>query len=431
MYRTHYISEAKKIRDKPVRIAGWVHDHRDLGKLKFIQVRDKTGVMQVTIKKGASPDELLSIAVNKEDVVSFEGVLQENKVAPDGVELIPEKFEMLNQVEKKLPVDPTGRVPSELDTRLDFRYIDMRKSDISLIFNVKSKVVNSFRNRLVNSHGFMEIHPSAITGAATEGGADVFPVQYFENKAFLVQSPQLYKQLAIIGGFDKVMITMPVFRAEKHNTVSHLNEIIQMDVEMGFADHHDAMEVLEDVTVNILKDANDSYGEDIKSTFGEEVKVPKKAPKHTYSELVDKLNSEKFDIKFGDDFTREAEAKLYEILGEELYFIYDWPTEVRAFYSMPSEKNEDICHAFDLMYKGLEIASGAQRIHIPSLIEKQLKKRGLNPADFEFYTGAFRVGAPPHSGWSIGLERLTMKICSQKNIRECMLFPRDRTRLYP
>jgi len=430
MHRTHYISEAKKEKGKQVMIAGWVHDHRDLGKLKFIQVRDKTGVMQVTIKKGACPDELLSLAVNKEDVLSFKGTIQENRIAPDGVELVPDAFELLNSVEKKLPVDPTGRVPSELDTRLDYRYIDMRKPDVSLIFNIKSRIVNSFRERLINHHKFTEIHPSAITGAATEGGADVFPVQYFENQAFLVQSPQLYKQLAVIGGFDRVMITMPVFRAEKHNTVSHLNEIIQMDVEMGFADHHDVMDVLEDVSIHILKEADDSFGDEIKTAFGE-LSVPKKAPKHTYSELVDRLNSEKFEIKFGDDFTREAEAKLYEILGEELYFIYDWPTEVRAFYSMPSSENEDLCHAFDLMYRGLEIASGAQRIHIPSLIEKQLKKRGLNPADFEFYTGAFRVGAPPHSGWSIGLERLTMKICNQKNIRECMLFPRDRTRLYP
>ncbi|MEM4360214.1 MAG: aspartate--tRNA(Asn) ligase [Candidatus Bilamarchaeaceae archaeon] len=431
MFRTHYIADAKKEGGSTVRIAGWVHDVRDLGSLKFIHVRDKTGIIQVTIKKGSCPEKLLSISVGKEDVIAFQGRIKENKIAPDGVELLPDDFILLNTVERKLPVDPTGRVPSEIDTRLDYRYIDMRRQDISLIFRTKSMVANAFRNRLVNHHGFVEIHPSAITGAATEGGADVFPIQYFENRAYLVQSPQLYKQLAVIGGFDRVMITMPVFRAEKHNTSTHLNEIVQMDIEMGFADHNDVMDILEDTVLYILKEVRSAYGDEIKKTFGAEISIPTKVPRYPYSELVERLNSEGFEMVFGEDFSKEAEKKLFEILGDELYFIYDWPTAIRAFYSMPSEKNEELCHAFDLMYRGLEIASGAQRIHLPHLIEKQLKKRGLNVADFEFYINAFRMGAPPHAGWSIGLERFVMKICNQQNIRECMLFPRDRSRLYP
>ncbi|MFH1221901.1 MAG: aspartate--tRNA(Asn) ligase [Candidatus Micrarchaeota archaeon] len=429
MYRTHCIADAKKEKGT-VTVAGWVHDSRDLGKLKFVQLRDKSGVLQVLIKKGIAPDELLAAAFNKEDVFSFTGTLQANKIAPDGVELAAVGFQQLNKVELKLPVDPTGRVPSDLDVRLDHRYLDMRKKDISLIFNIKSTAATAFRSRLVGHHGFAEIHPSALTGAATEGGADVFQVEYFENKAFLVQSPQLYKQLAVIGGFDKVMITMPVFRAEKHNTTTHLNEITQMDIEMGFADHKDVMALLEDVTLHMLSEVQRVHGEELKATFGE-LTVPKKVPQYTYKQLVDKLNSEKFEMKFGDDFSKEAEKKLFELLGEELYFIYDWPTAVRAFYSMPSAEDENICHAFDLMYRGLEISSGAQRIHQPAVIEAQLKKRGLNPADFEFYIKAFRMGAPPHAGWSIGLERLVMKMCNQSNIREAMLFPRDRVRLHP
>ncbi|MEW6723283.1 MAG: aspartate--tRNA(Asn) ligase [Candidatus Micrarchaeota archaeon] len=431
MDRTHYIRDAKGVRGPSVRIAGWVHDFRDLGKLKFVLVRDVSGIMQVTMKKGLVSDELLAaVKVNKEDVVSFEGTVKENKIAPDGVELVPSGFAHLNRVERKLPVDPTGVVPSEIDTRLDHRYLDLRRKETSLIFRTKSAAARLFRGKL-QELGFLEIHPSAISGAATEGGADVFSLQYFENKAYLVQSPQLFKQLAVIGGFDRVMMSVPVFRAEKHNTTSHLNEITQMDIEMGFADHGDAMDVLEKVALHVLSGVKKELGGEIAGAFGVELVVPERVPRYTYTDLVSKLNDSGFEMKHGWDFTKEAEKKLHDILREELYFIYDWPTEVRAFYSMPSEENPAICHAFDLMYRGLEISSGAKRIHIPALLEEQLKKRGLDPYNFEFYINAFRMGAPPHAGWSIGLERLVMKMCSQENIRECMLFPRDRTRLLP
>jgi len=326
-------------------------------------------------------------------------------------------------------VDPTGVVPSEIDTRLDYRYIDLRRKEPSLIFRTKSVAARAFREKLAGMD-FTEIHTSAITGAATEGGADVFQLQYFENKAYLVQSPQLYKQMAVIGGLDRVMMTVPVFRAEKHNTTTHLNEITQMDVEMGFADHEDAMNVLEATTLHMLATVKKELGSEIEPLWGEIV-VPHKIPRYAYGELVDRLNSSGMEMKHGWDFTKEAEKKLHELLGDELYFIYDWPTEVRAFYSMPDRNNPGICHAFDLMYRGLEISSGAKRIHLPGMLEEQLRKRGLDPHNFEFYIGAFRMGAPPHAGWSIGLERFVMKLCKQENIRECMMFPRDRTRLMP
>jgi len=431
MLRSHYIKDARNVREGKVTIAGWVHDFRDLGKLKFVQVRDITGIMQVTMKKGVVDDAILdAVKLNKEDVVSFEGALKENKIAPMGVELVPTAFALLNKVERKLPVDPTGVVPSEMDTRLDNRFIDLRRKETSLIFRIKAIAAHTFREKL-RQMGFMEIHTSAITGAATEGGADVFELQYFENKAYLVQSPQLYKQLAVIGGFDRVMMSVPVFRAEKHNTTTHLNEITQMDIEMGFADHNDAMDVLEQVTLAILGKVKEEAGPEIEAMKWGELKVPEKVPRYSYTELVDRLNSNNFEMKHGWDFTKEAEKKLHEILGDELYFIYDWPTQVRAFYSMPKDDNPELCHAFDLMYRGLEISSGAKRIHLPAVLEDQLKKRGLDPNSFEFYINAFRMGAPPHAGWSIGLERLVMKMCSQENIRECMLFPRDRTRLLP
>jgi aspartyl-tRNA synthetase len=430
MERTHYVNEAKKAGEGKITIAGWVNDVRDLGKLKFVHVRDITGVMQVTMKKGIVPDELLeSVDLNREDVVSFTGILQDNKMAPDGMELIPESFKLFSKVEKKLPVDPSGNVESELETRLDYRYIDLRKKDISTIFRAKSVIARAFREKMEELK-FTEIHPSAISGAATEGGTDVFPIQYFENKAFLVQSPQLYKQLAVVGGFDRVTMTVPVFRAEKHNTVSHLNEIVQMDMEMGFADHNDAMDILEKTFLHMLGRVKERLGPDLEE-IGTEVKIPTEVPRYKHKDLVKKLQDSGFEIGDRDDFSKEAEKKLHELLGHELYFIYDWPTEVRAFYSMPDKEDEGICHAFDMMYKGLELASGAKRIHIPSVLEEQLRKRGLDPANFDFYINAFRMGAPPHAGWSIGLERATMQICGLNNIREAMLFPRDRTRIHP
>jgi len=430
MYRTHYISEAKKIIGKKIKVAGWVHDFRDLGKMKFVLLRDRTGIIQVLLKKGLVSDELLAAVVaNKEDVVSFEGEVKESKMAQDGVEFIPSSFELLNKVDGKLPVDPTDAVPSELETRLDNRYIDLRRKKISAIFTIKSIIANAFREKLLEL-GFVEIHPTCITGAATEGGTDVFELQYFETKAYLVQSPQLYKQLAVIGGQDRVFMSVPVFRAEKHNTTAHLNEIVQMDIEMGFADHKDAMHALEAVFLHILAKVKAAGAAELK-ILGVELNVPGSIPMYTYKEVVEKLNKTGFKMKVGEDFTKEAEKKLDEILGEEIYFVYDWPTPVRAFYSMPKENDENFCNAFDLMYKGLEMASGAQRIHKPELIVEQLKKRGLEPNDFQFYTKAFKFGAPPHAGWSIGLERLTQKICGLDNIREAMLFPRDRTRLHP
>lgn len=429
MLRKEYIREAKLKAGSEVEIAGWVHKVFNLGKLRFVIVRDRTGQVQITGKKGVVPEEVLAkMNSNKEYVVRVKGKVVENKMAPDGVEIIPSEYEVLNTVEEKLPVDPTEEVPSDLETRLEYRYLDLRRKKINAIFELKSVLINTFRNTLFGMH-FTEIHPPSIIAAASEGGTDVFEIKYFENRAYLVQSPQLYKQLAVIGGLDKVFITMPVFRAEKHNTTSHLNEVLQMDIEMGFANHHDAMDVLEKVFLEMLKAA--AARPDLLSASGASVAVPEKIRRITYTELIEMLQKDGDKIKWGEDFSREQEKRMFDLIKGEALLIYEYPTAIRAFYSMPTEKDPKVCNAFDLMYRGLEIASGAQRIHKIDILEQQLRSRNLDPANFEFYTKAFRFGAPPHAGWSIGLERLAMKICGQDNIREAALFPRDRTRLTP
>jgi aspartyl-tRNA synthetase len=422
------IAEAKKRPGEKVSVAGYVHEIRGMGKLAFIILRDWSGRVQVLAKKGDLSEEIFSKTnLNKEDVVLVEGTVKQNSIAPDGVEILLSNIEALSKVEMKLPVDPTGVVPSEIDTRLNFRFIDLRSEKVSSIFRTKSVIVNAFRDFAL-SNGFVEIHPPTLVGAATEGGADVFEVQYFENKAFLAQSPQLYKQMAVVGGLEKVFMTMPVFRAEKHNTIYHLNEIVQMDCEMGFCDDKMAIDWLVSAFKAIIAKAS-AFGP--AKAVNPEIRDIKDVKTYTYTEIIDLLNENNAKMKWGDDFSKEQERKTFEILNEDAYVIKEFPTAIRAFYSMPKEDNPEVCKSFDLMYKGLEVSSGAQRIHVPAMLEEQLKKRGLDPANFAFYVDSFRYGAPPHAGWSLGLERLTMKALNLPNIREAMLFPRDRTRISP
>jgi len=431
MLRTHYTCDIKLgMNGQKVSLAGWVHEVRDMGKVKFLILRDWTGVVQVTGKKGVTDDAVMSkMSLVKESVVTITGIVKEEKQARGGVEINPTEITDVNPVEVKIPFEVTGKVPAELDVRLDHRHIDLRRVETSAVFKVKSQMLNSFRERL-HQLRFTEVNPPCIVSAATEGGTELFPVEYFERKAFLAQSPQLYKQLAVIGGIDKVFMVTPVFRAEKHNTTTHLNELISLDIEMGFADHNDAMDVLEDVVKHITSDAIERCPAELK-LLGSDLKVPDKIKRHSYTSILELLNGKGEKMKWGADFNREQETKAAELLGEEIFFITEWPTESRAFYSMPDEKNPKVCNAFDLMYGGMEIASGAQRIHIPKLLVEQLKSRGLDPKDFQFYVDAFKMGAPPHAGWAIGAERLAMKLCNRNNIRECSLFPRDRTRITP
>jgi aspartyl-tRNA synthetase len=422
------VADAKLKHDSKVTVSGYVHEVRQQGKLAFIILRDWTGKIQIIAKKNDVGEEMFAKTnVNKEDVILVEGTVKKSSIAPDGVEIVLSKIEVLSKVEKKLPVDPTGVVPSDVDTRLNFRFIDLRSNNISSIFKAKSVAVNAFREFAL-SNGFVEIHPTSIVAAATEGGTEVFEIQYFENKAYLAQSPQLYKQMAVIGGLEKVFMTLPVFRAEKHNTTTHLNEIMQMDCEMGFCNDDMAIKSLVDFFRHIIKKASSSEFAKVANPNVSDVKSVKT---HTYTDIIDLLNENNEKIKWGEDLTKEQERKTYEILGEDAYVIKEFPTAIRAFYSLPKEDNPEVCRSFDLIYKGLEVSSGAQRIHVPSQLEAQLKKRGIPPSSLEFYIDAFRYGAPPHAGWSLGLERLTMKLLDLNNIREAMLFPRDRTRLVP
>ncbi len=431
--RTHYINQLSQLEDNTeVEISGWLHEVRVFKKIVFAVIRDKTGFVQVTAKRGVVPDEVVDLLDQpKETVLRIKGRLAVGKGAKAGFEIIPSEVEVLGKVYGKVPFDVSDpeKVP-DLDFRLDNRHVDLRRPEIQSIFRVRATVQQAFREYLIGE-GFDEIVPTVIVSAATEGGTDLFPIVYFDKEAFLAQSPQLYKQLAVIGGMDKVFMQVPVFRAEPHNTTTHLNEIYQMDVEIGFADDDHAMDVLEKTFLYILRKVRENHKEDFDRLGVPLPEVPDKIPRYTYSQLVDLLREHGENIEWGDDFTKAQEKKIYELLKEDLYFITKWPTDVRAFYSHPEPDNPGICRAFDLIYKGLEISSGAQRIHDPELLTSEIQRRGMNPENFEFYIRSFKAGAPPHAGWSLGAERITMQLLNLPNIRETVLFPRDQERVFP
>ncbi|MEA3229962.1 MAG: aspartate--tRNA(Asn) ligase, partial [archaeon] len=415
------------------KIAGWVHEKRDFGKLIFLIVRDMNGFVQVTAKTGETDQKLIDIIkdIGKEYVLEIEGNIEQNNRAPNNMEMKPKKITIISEADSPLPVESTGKVHSDLDTRLDNRFLDLRRQEVRAIFTIQNQVMKSFR-KTVESKGFIEITPPGVIASSSEGGAELFPIPYYNKEAFLAQSPQIYKQMAVMGGMEKVSMITPVWRAEKSNTVRHLSEVRQMDIEMAFATDKEAMEVLDNVVFNIFKDVKEACKGQMKQ-LGTEFKIPGlPLKKITYTDALKKLEKKGIKIRWGEDLSTPAEKKICEIVGwDEPFYITEWPTDIRAFYSMPDKKNPKICRAFDLMYKGVELLSGAQRIHTPKLLAERIKAKGMDPENFRFYTDTFRYGAPPHAGWSIGLERMTMLLTDRENIREACLFPRDPKRLTP
>ncbi|MGC8648868.1 MAG: aspartate--tRNA(Asn) ligase [Candidatus Micrarchaeia archaeon] len=429
MLRSYFIKELSKEMDgKKVTLAGWVHEVRETAKITFLLLRDSTGIVQIVGKEGVVlPEIIKQMSLPKESVVQITGTIKANSMAKIGFEIIPEQIINLNPLSSSIPFEVTGKVPAEIDVRLNYRYIDLRRLSTRSIFKIESTILSSFV-KLFSKEGFTQIRTPGIIAEASEGGSELFEVKYFEKTAYLAQSPQLYKQLAIIGGLDKVFVIVPVFRAEKSNTVYHLTESTQMDIEMGFAKADDAIMYLKKAVLSVLKDIKRKNAEDLEA-LGVKLEIPK-IKTVTYSQVIDKLKNKGFNIEFGSDISREHEAGIQEVFGDAVV-VKDFPTMSRAFYSKPKEDNPELCESYDFIYKGLEISSGAQRIHEPNALIEALKKRNLNPNNFEFYINAFRCGAPPHAGWSIGLERFAMRITNASNIRECSLFPRDRKRITP
>ncbi len=433
VYRNRYsLDVTNKDYGKSITVAGWVEDIRNIGSIAFIILRDRKGTLQITCLKKNNPDLFEGIVnVPRESVISIRGICKESDKARNGYEIIPEEFEILSSAETPLPLGVVDKIESELETRLDNRFIDLRKPEIQAIFKIRNKIISAV-HEFLRREGFIEAHTPNIIASSSEGGTDVFKLKYFEKDAFLAQSPQLYKQMLMATGFDRVYEIAWYFRAEEHNTRRHLNESTAVDLEMAFIkSEEDVMKVLEGLVQHMWKRASEC--EDELNVLNKKIIVPKLPFKRiSYDNVLKKLNDDGCKIKWGEDLGTEEEKLLGDIMkkeGSEFYFITKYPLESKPFYTMPLE--EKYSRGFDLACKGVELASGSQRIHNVDLLKKRITACDLNPKNFESYLKAFRYGMPPHGGFGFGIERFLMELLDIKNIRECILFPRDRTRLTP
>jgi len=431
--RSHYSSAiAPELEGKDVVLCGWVHEVRDMGKLKFLVLRDREGFVQITAKKGECGADVLSAisAVSKESVVEVSGKVKRNERAPGGVEVFPEKINVMSVSQSPLPLDVTGKVDADIDTRLNNRFMDVRKPEIAAIFKIRAKAVCAAR-RFLDANGFVEIHTPKIISSASEGGTNLFPISYFDKEAYLAQSPQLYKQMMMATGLDRVYETTFYFRAEEHDTRRHLNEVTAVDAELAFIkDEEDVMEILEGVAIAMISAASECKKE--LSILKKEIAVPAKAGRLTYDSALQILEDHGKKVPWGEDIDTEGEKLLGEAMkserNTELYFIKDYPLKVRPFYTMPLD--DRYSRSFDLEYKGVEVSSGAQRVHSYDLLVERLKAFKLNCDNFKFYLDAFRYGMPPHGGFGLGIDRMMMQMLDL-SVREVVLFPRDRHRLTP
>jgi len=410
-----------------VEIAGWVHEIRDLGGIRFLLVRTRDDIVQITFSKRKVSSELIDKVktISRESVIRVKGIISKDERAPNGFEVIPNSLDILAIAKSPLPLDPTDKVVAELETRLDQRFLDMRRPKIKSIFMIRSLVVRAIRDFFYKKD-FVEVNTPKIVSIATEGGAALFPISYFDKEAFLNQSPQLYKQILMSSGFERVFEIGPIFRAEEYSTRKHLNEATSIDIEMSYADDNDVIRLLEELIIYIYRYINTNADRYLK-TIGIDLKIPTRPFKQvSYDEAIEIVN-----LEWGDDFGSLEEKKLGSVIGEH-YFIREWPLKSKPYYTMPLEKDRKILSkSFDLMHPRVELASGSQRINDYELLKKQIEMRGLNLDNFSFYLDAFKYGMPPHAGWGLGLDRLIMTMLDLDNVREAVMFPRDRRRLVP
>jgi len=411
-------------------LAGWIQDIRNLGGIAFIQLRDREGTTQLTaIKKEDRELFKQLVSLNRESVIAVKGLVKENKEAPGGVEVLPRVMEVHSQAQAPLPMGVVDKVGVELDTRLNSRFMDLRRPETAAIFRIRASVLKGIRS-LLESERFIEVHTPKIVATATEGGTALFPVQYFETKAFLNQSPQLFKQMMMATGFDRVFEIGPAFRAELHDTVRHLNEFTSIDIEMAFTDEEGAMGVLERCLQAAVRTVLEERSKEL-ALLGLQLEPPAiPFQRITYSRCIEMAKSKGINVEWGQDLEMDAcKAVAQETKG--FYFITRWPSAIKPFYAQPFEDSPKESRAFDLMFAEKEITSGAQRVHDVDILTSRLKEQGLDPVGFEFYLQAFRYGMPPHAGWGLGAERAVMILTGRDNVRECVLFPRDRKRLSP
>lgn len=424
------IKEAIKQIGGKVTIYGWIHKIRDYGKLTFLLIRDRSGIIQAVVEGKEK------ILLRLESVVSITGVIVASEKAPRGAELICDSIDLISDVEYDiLPLQINKEIlDSSMESILDNRVLSLRNERIHGIFNVQQEIIACFRD-FFKLQGFTEIQTPKIVAEGTEGGSEVFPVKYFNKRVFLAQSPQFYKQMMVAAGYERVFEVGHAYRAELHNTARHLNEYVSLDVEMGFInDENDIMDMenkflqyLFSSLKNVCKQEFELYGIDLP-----EIGI---IPRITLSEARSMIKDIYGKSSPAGNLDPEGEKLVCEYskekYGSEFIFVTKYPVKKRPVYAMPDPLDNSLTNSFDLLYKGLEITTGGQRIHSYKMLYENMKKFGLEPEQFSFYIDTFKYGVPPHGGFAIGLERLTLKILDLVNIREASLFPRDIDRVSP
>jgi len=429
--RTHYSKSIDSTTNgREVTIIGWISSIREHSNIKFITVNDRFGSIQVILKKGEYPAfrESEISKIRDHTAIAIKGKVRTEPKAPNGIELIPNDFRILSLANKNSPIVIQSRKGVGIDTRLDLRAVDLRRPYLQSIFNIRYTVLNSCREFL-RQEGFIEVNTPKIIATATEGGATLFPIFYYDREAFLTQSPQLYKEQLTMA-FENVFEIGPIFRAEPSRTNRHLSEATSIDVEKAYVDYNDVSEILERMILflwNEIKDKNKSHLEYLKIQLPN-LSFPFK--RYTYSDVIEKLQRSGQSIEWGDDISQQKLSKLDDEDMKLFYFITDWPTSIKPFYVKPKPTGTE-CESFDLMYGDLELSSGSTRIHDKDELIERMKKQGLNIDAFDFHLKVFDYGMPPHAGFGLGLERLMMSVCGVDNIRDAVLFPRDIDRLSP
>lgn len=414
---------------KVVLLQGWVKKIRHLGNVSFLLLRDRTGVIQCVLE-----NELAGYKLEMESVVQVIGEIVETSKTEVGVEVLAHEVKVLNGAEP-LPFEINKKkLQVGLDQLLNERVLSLRHERTAAIFKVKATLAQSFSEYLTEND-FTRIFTPKIVSQGAEGGANVFKVPYFQKEAYLAQSPQFYKQMMVAGGLERVFEIAPVYRAEQHNSSRHLNEYISLDVEIGFInDFHEVMQLETDVLRHMFQQVVKNCEKELQ-LLQIEVPVITEIPKITLLEAQEILKNKYHKESPVGDLDTEGEKLLGKYVKEtynsEFVFITHYPKEARPMYTMPNKENTAVTDSFDLLYKGLEITSGAQRIHDYNMLLTSFNEKGLHSEKFQSYVDTFRYGCPPHGGFGIGLERVVYKLLQLSNVREASAFPRDCSRLIP
>ncbi len=426
--RTIYSSQLDPAMDgKEVIVMGWISSVRDHGNLVFVMLNDKEGQMQITAKAGVCPDEIKASLVNlkEQSAIAIKGIVKPSPKAPRGVEITPSELRVFSLVEKIAPFTWQTKVVPNIDTRLELRAIDLRRNILQHVFKMRSLVLKSIRDYLYEKE-FLEVNTPKMIATATEGGAALFPIFYYNKEAFLAQSPQLYKEQLTLS-FEKIFEIAPIFRAEASRTNRHLSEAISIDLEEAFVDYNDIMLHTENIikrSIGVVR----NYCDLIKTTDYKVPEIPEKIPQYTYTELVEKMQNAGATTKWGDDL---YPSQLKKINLGGFYFIKDWPLAPKPFYVKAKNDDQKISESFDLMFGDLELSSGSTRIEKRLELEERMKNKGFKLDAFDYHLRVFDYGVPPHAGCGIGLERLMMALTGTENIRDATFYPRDVDRLTP